>query len=676
MRRCIHILLIWLTFLILIPSSVYSSPINLLQNNHSLLNNFLIDKDGKLYLIYDRGFYYQCNESGDAWCRITDNIRSVAIDPDDSKIFYIIRTENSVEKTMDSGKNWLKINSGLSRNISLNCIFINPHNKQEVFLGTNIGLFKTTDAGFLWQPTSLKEHVSQFLISPRDKSIFFALTPSGLYSSKDAGITWNRIDDTLPKMTIKKMGRTAEKIPIKVVGMAFVNHVKPLLLAFTAETNIKDRIIYKIFKSENNGLSWIDVSNGFNENEPPSSIYINNFDIFIGCEGCIYKSKDAISWKTIEIENEDDNYASYPQKEYNIVAQSDVKNAFAAARSFFTELKNRKGTINEAILSNYGYRKSSDVFLSIKDGTKYGLRISVSHSKGNVTYTIDNNGSITETLISNRKITGIYQVQANQGFIITDLNRRIIFVDEDSKVVGLNYGVLTHSQIVAMNNTIINGQKRIYALVRNNNYVDIDRYGLFYSTDDGKSWRKSLIYEKRESFNQRIYISPHNNEAWLFDGYRVFYTSDLLNNKWEQLKNQNYIDFDLDPMDRNIKYACIAEDLNSNLYKYKYNEESKQGGWTKLKNEVRSLLISKDDNKKLLTDKLDLSLDGGWTWKNIFSKNLLKDCPESPESYDSYYCKYYPLYFYSTNIMLFVTKDLAWTRFISFHSYLFKSKRV
>lgn len=488
-------------------------------------NKFIADKDGKLYLLYKNSLYYKYNDSGDGWDRVGENIKSLAIDPNNKDIFYIITAGNSVQKSMYGGNGWTTITNGLppSHTTFFN-IVINPHNSQEVFVLTGAGLYKTSDAGFSWSQTNFPHNIArQFLIHPNEKNIYYAKTYEELYISKDAGITWNKISDTLPKRVVKGKGRTAEQLPIAVKSVVLLNFDKPTLLAITEENGI--------LKTEDNGITWKEFNNGFNKDDGVYSIYTTNSDIYIGSYDHIYHLKnDSDRWNKIDLTKADDKAAG-------------------------------------------------------------------------------------------AGIDGIYPLEGDKGFIITDSSGKIIHVDKDKNLIGLNYGVMPHSKILDVETGIVDGQQRIYAFVENNNYVDIDEYGLFYSFDNGKTWEKSLNYEKPYyGGNPILYISPlDNNEMWLlerssdgrwgklntFDGGKT----------WEKLENwpfsNNRIsDLDFHPEDKNLKLLCAG----GGLVRYSVNT----GKTTELNVNARQLIIAEDDNKKLLAD-FNLSIDGGWTWKDISS---------------------------------------------------------
>ena len=87
-------------------------------------------------------------------------------------------------------------------------------------------------------------------------------------------------------------------------------------------------------------------------------------------------------------------FTSYRIRAYNAVAKSDIKNAFTASQAFFSD--SPSATVAYSHLTSYGYKPSSGIAtVSIGTGTINSIVMTVTHSTGNVTYTVDKNGTIS-----------------------------------------------------------------------------------------------------------------------------------------------------------------------------------------------------------------------------------------------------------------------------------------
>jgi hypothetical protein len=94
---------------------------------------------------------------------------------------------------------------------------------------------------------------------------------------------------------------------------------------------------------------------------------------------------------------------SFSENDYNAISLRDVKKAYAAAQTFFSDdylnansvFSGTERVVTEKDIENNGYDKSWGVTIRVIDGRRNSLIITSSHVKGNVIYTIDKKGNIT-----------------------------------------------------------------------------------------------------------------------------------------------------------------------------------------------------------------------------------------------------------------------------------------
>lgn len=87
------------------------------------------------------------------------------------------------------------------------------------------------------------------------------------------------------------------------------------------------------------------------------------------------------------------NFMSYKQKGYDAAANADIKNAYTAAQSYFSDYTS--GAVTPATLTAYGFKSTANVQLTVADGTQSGLSLQTKHLSGAKTYTMDASGTIS-----------------------------------------------------------------------------------------------------------------------------------------------------------------------------------------------------------------------------------------------------------------------------------------
>jgi photosystem II stability/assembly factor-like uncharacterized protein len=154
-------------------------------------------------------------EIGDAYYKM---VRSLAIDPDNSQILYMVDEEvNNIYKTTDGGTNWqnLKLKDSLPNVFSLEFVTVDPKKPSNVYVvgqydvtGTVSALFKSTDGGNSWKETTIDPEASiarVLAIDPVNPSVLYTgcnyylfLQPNirrfgRIYKSTDGGDTWEMV---------------------------------------------------------------------------------------------------------------------------------------------------------------------------------------------------------------------------------------------------------------------------------------------------------------------------------------------------------------------------------------------------------------------------------------------------------------------------------------------------
>ncbi len=86
-------------------------------------------------------------------------------------------------------------------------------------------------------------------------------------------------------------------------------------------------------------------------------------------------------------------FTAYRARAFNAQANSDARNLYTAAQAYFAEVPT--GTVTEALLTTYGFTKTTGNTLTITTGTMSGLSVTVTPANGTQTYTVNAAGVIT-----------------------------------------------------------------------------------------------------------------------------------------------------------------------------------------------------------------------------------------------------------------------------------------
>jgi hypothetical protein len=123
----------------------------------------------------------------------TENLYSLAVDPEDNRIAYVGTKGKGVYRTTDGGLNWTP--KGLDGK-TVRALVIHPSDSGIIYAGTESeGIFKSTDGGISWPLSGLDGHkVLAIAINPRNPKFVYAGTyGDGVWVSYNGGDGWQRM---------------------------------------------------------------------------------------------------------------------------------------------------------------------------------------------------------------------------------------------------------------------------------------------------------------------------------------------------------------------------------------------------------------------------------------------------------------------------------------------------
>ena len=140
-------------------------------------------------------------------------IVDLAVDPKDSRVWYIASASGGLWKTTNAGTTFNPIFDDQA-SYSTGCVTIDPHDSLVVWLGTGEnnsqrsvamgdGVYKSVDGGKTWKNAGLEksEHIGKIVVDPRDSNLVYAAAQGplwapggdrGLYKTTDGGKTWTK----------------------------------------------------------------------------------------------------------------------------------------------------------------------------------------------------------------------------------------------------------------------------------------------------------------------------------------------------------------------------------------------------------------------------------------------------------------------------------------------------
>jgi uncharacterized repeat protein (TIGR01451 family) len=186
------------------------------------------------------------NESG-LGIAVDGSNRAVVVGRTDSTRFRFIpfpspRNGHPVYQSSNGGALWSPSAVGLTASV-VTCLTQDPTAASTFYAGTNVGIFKTENAGSTWSllgsPFSTPVIANAIVIDPSNTSIIYAATTSGVFKSTNAGQSFAQ----------KNNGFLA----VNILALAIDPHAPSILYAGTQ---------VGVFKTTDGGDNWVGINIG------------------------------------------------------------------------------------------------------------------------------------------------------------------------------------------------------------------------------------------------------------------------------------------------------------------------------------------------------------------------------------------------------------------------------
>lgn len=248
------------------------------------------------------GGIWKSVDAANTWENLFDDfpqigVSGIAIDPNDSNTIYIATGDDDaadsysigVFKSTDGGATWSATGLGPEQtniNSLFNEIVIDPTDSNILWVGTNLGLFKSEDAGATWS-NKRSGNITDFKLKPGDPNTVYAVSNNKFYRTVDGGTNFSElIDSVLPNSS----GR-------RVLGVSDANPEVVYLL--TANTFMQNFSFQGLFRSDDSGQTFYKTENTNNIMESNQAWFdlalevspTNADEVYTGCLN-IWKSSD------------------------------------------------------------------------------------------------------------------------------------------------------------------------------------------------------------------------------------------------------------------------------------------------------------------------------------------------------------------------------------------------
>lgn len=146
-------------------------------------------------------------DSGEHWAQISSGLPSGALlsllyDPNLKQLWAAFA--GTLYRSDDQGANWHAMNNGLSADMGINTLAlgeVTSASSSLLFVGTNHGIFLSSDEGQHWAASQLQLtnlRITAILLDATQPNVVYIATDIGVLRSKDNGQNWSQVASGLP----------------------------------------------------------------------------------------------------------------------------------------------------------------------------------------------------------------------------------------------------------------------------------------------------------------------------------------------------------------------------------------------------------------------------------------------------------------------------------------------
>jgi len=232
-----------------------------------------------------------------------------------------------LQKTIDTGSSWQKVNTNLPVDLTLFSVTIDPTNSNILWLGTSEGIYLSSDAGGSWTkkgdlPLWSGQEIGKIVVDNINPSIVYAATQGRyIYKSTDAGDTWEM-----------KRGNTGQLGATRIFDLLIDANDNSVVYAATVNKGI--------YKSKDAGENWIEINNGITDLNArkirhdlgnKSRIYLTTiYDVY-------YSQNQGDTWDQLEIPTDNKQIIEFLKNNETVLVTTDnIYQQFDASQTWLS----------------------------------------------------------------------------------------------------------------------------------------------------------------------------------------------------------------------------------------------------------------------------------------------------------------------------------------------------
>jgi len=258
----------------------------------------LVFDNGNLIAGLNGNGVFKTSDNGTTWVELNNGLTDlniIEVYKDEQNNYYAGTTLGKVFKSSDLGLSWNPIYNSNPEN-QINSIYSDG---SSIFLSTKYGVLNSVNNGLTWTEKNnnlILPGINSLAFSDNNNKIF-AASNSGIYFSPDNGMNWEKRSNSLPAATVNSVFKcpngdilaglrnygiyrsTSEGISWQqsnsgIPNYGIFNNIVSSPNGFIFTTDLASRFTdtLKLYRSSDNGLSWIKVLQP-ESNELSSGVY-------------------------------------------------------------------------------------------------------------------------------------------------------------------------------------------------------------------------------------------------------------------------------------------------------------------------------------------------------------------------------------------------------------------